>query len=88
MSGNKTPKVLYGNMINLCGLYSTSPVRCEYSEELESWSEKEGNFDICQVGYSYYNGCVKFSSTSIEEVKLWTDGAMAVMNLLTKWAEI
>jgi hypothetical protein len=82
-------KTYYGNVINLSGLYSKTPIKCDRQCEYDKniyWDES-GNFDINlkQLGIKNKEGYVKFTSENEDEVKLWTNGVLSAMLMIKKW---
>lgn len=87
------PKVIWGNRVNLVGLYSQKPIRMKlydeyYDEDELWWTSTDGSLGVHEVGLvgSAADGCRTFSSESKREVELWTDGAMAVLQRLDNFA--
>lgn len=78
-------RVIYGNMVNLRGLYSQTPLTLHYEEEGEQWYDATGNFSASGIGIGTSPGCITFASTSKDEVSAWTDGVLATMALLRRW---
>lgn len=75
------------NSVNLSGLYSKTPVKLH---EDDGWWDRNGNFDApAKDGpYSEVNGAVRgFASSDKREVEIWTDGVLAAMSGVKRWAE-
>lgn len=93
MNESNHKKVYWGNMMNLAGLYSSIPVKCYKENEFSQgifW-DKSGNFDVDSrnLGQSVTAfGCVKFTSEKKEDVELWTNGAKAVLSMLSIWSRV
>jgi hypothetical protein len=84
-------KVYYGNSINLSGLYSKKPVRCDSVATYDNnkYWDKDGDFcvDINKLGIEYKECIVTFSSENEKEVQIWTDGVLATMKMLKSWCK-
>lgn len=84
--------VVWGNCINLSGLYSTKPIKCIKDNEFEHdidrtiYWDKSGTFDIEVVGLDKKKGCIKFSSFDKKETEVWTDGAKSILFMLNNWS--
>ena len=83
---NAKPKVVWGNMVNLSGLRSDTPMKFTLRKNLDGWWHKDGNDDVTQLGLLTECGYIQFASTNRKEVELWTEGAKAVMTLLQEWS--
>jgi len=79
-------KTIYANAVNLSGLWSPWPIRLKWNGELESYWDDSGDFDVDELGEKDQGGIITFASTSVEEVKQWTNGAKAVMKLIKEWS--
>jgi len=77
--------VVYGGAINLTGLCSNIPIKCLWDDELETWSDDDGNFEISELGLVKGPGRVIFSSTSKKDVENWILGVRATTLLLRDW---
>jgi len=87
MSKRKTkPKIIYGNAVNLSGLYNKSPMRLKWNEELEGYWDSFGDFEVDNVGEVARDGFIAFASVSKQDVENWTRGALAVMKMLNSWS--
>lgn len=84
-------KIYYGNSINLSGLYSKIPIKCDHVADYDKatyWDES-GNFDIDinKLGTTVKDGCITFASENRNDVEIWTDGVLSTMKLLKKWCK-
>ena len=71
--------------MNLSGLYDSKPTVL-YKDE-EYYSSKDGNICIDLKARKQSEGHIDFYSDDEDEVKLWLDGANAVMRLLQNWSK-
>ncbi len=81
------PRVVYGNAVNLAGLYSAVPLKCTYRKDLKVWFDKEGNFDVEKLGLVRQLGCITFASVRRKDVELWTSGVREAMLILRRWSQ-
>jgi hypothetical protein len=79
----KRPKVIYANSFNLSGLYSLSPLKLTWCPDSELYFDKSGDYCVEKVGRIFDDGCIYFSSPIKEEVDLWTNGALAVLKMIS-----
>jgi len=84
-------KIYYGNSINLSGLYSKVPIKCDHVADYDKttyWDES-GNFEVNsnKLGTTKTDDCITFSSENENDVILWTEGVLATMKLLKRWCK-
>lgn len=77
--------VVFSNSINLGGLYSPRPIRLQWNKSLNSWWDKEGNYEATKLGVFEEDGLVQFTSLDRQEVEFWTLGVKATMKMLKRW---
>jgi len=81
------PKVIYGAIINLSGLFYNEPIKCIWDYEADCWCSRKFDFDIDTLGLKVSDwGCVTFSSTDRKEVAAWIQGARAATHMMRQWA--
>lgn len=84
-------KVYYGNMINLTGLYSKTPIKCCYINSFldNVLYDLDGCFSINpnKLGTEIRDGYIKFTSENELEVEKWTQGALAALKMLNRWSK-
>jgi len=71
-------KVIWGNLVNLSGLYSDRPVRLKWDPEFGNWWSADGNMAFCKLGEHRERHVVMFASKSRRDVALWTKGVKAM----------
>ena len=84
---------LYGNAVNLSGIYSKNPLELKFDYETEAWWDRSQNMDFNRRGLQIGNdpddpdcsGIVKFTGTQ-REVQCFTMGVRACFTLLSSWA--
>lgn len=82
---------LYGNAVNLSGLYAKNPLELKFDDESDSWWDRSNNMDFNRRGLQIGNdtddssGIVKFTGTK-REVECFTMGVRACFKLLSAWA--
>lgn len=81
------PEKIWGNGINLSGLWSDCPVTFTYDDELGGWWHEDGNIDIKELGLHKSDNWITFSSIRFIEVAAWTEGVTSVFAMLRKWAQ-
>lgn len=87
MSKKSKDDVVYFNVLNSSGLYSTVPVKGRYDDDVGGWWSRDGNMWVEKLGvHVVTDRCIKFTSTSKREVQIWTDGALSAMKLLSVWS--
>ena len=81
---NGRPEKLWGNGINLSGLWWDKPKRLRWRGG--SWWDHSGDFDVEQAGQSRKEwGIITFASQSKAEAEAWTLGVKAVQARLREW---
>lgn len=84
----RIPKVVYGNSINLQGVYSKTPVKMFWYPYLETWYDRGGNFSVELGLHKSKDGCiVTFGSVRRIDVLNWTRGALSTNVLLRNFIE-
>ena len=87
--GNMTmPEGIWGNAVNLSGLWSIEPLKLVYDDELFKYVSEDGDFIQETVGHSASYGHLAFTSEDREEVVLWTEGVKSAMALVRQWANL
>lgn len=80
-----TTKTLYAAAFNLQGLYSQMPIKVTWDEVLESYWDKDGDFDIDAEGLDDSNPCcIKFAHKDKKIVQIWIDGARAACDVINQ----
>ncbi len=84
----KIPKKIYGNGINLSGLYSKKPMLLTYNCILkDEWWAKDGNFSVSGLGLIVEGGRITFASKKRKDVLCWIAGVLSTMTLLKRWSQ-
>ena len=83
----KMPKTVWANGVNLRGLWSDKPIKmfCHDSEwgEEPLYYDKLGDIEISSsLGLDIDQSVITFASVNKKEVQHWTDGALAVVQML------
>lgn len=82
----KPIKFIWGNAVNLRGLYSKKPMKLYYSPSGGTYWEKEGNFDIPyfkgKSRLTYTDAFVCFASINKEEVITWMHGVNSLAYII------
>jgi len=85
---NEPPNKIWGNGINLSGLWSTDPMFFTYNDEIGGWWHSDGNTSIEKLGVYVVKSknVYTFSSTNKREVLIWTKGVIAALDMMKRWA--
>jgi hypothetical protein len=79
------PKRVWGTGLNLCGLWSTRPLRLTLSKEFENnaWWDENGVFEITKLGFdTSQHNIITFASINKKEVEAFISGVMAQGHIL------
>jgi hypothetical protein len=76
-------KKLYGNVLNLSGLYAKNPVELKSVDGV--WWDSSLNIDFKGPGLEIKDRLIKFAGTE-REVECFSMGARACFKLLRQWA--
>jgi len=78
--------VLWANGINLSGLWFDKPRRMVREEDMKSWWDRSGNFEVILPGQHRKGwGLITFASENKAEAEAWTLGVQVVMLKLKEW---
>lgn len=80
----RIPKTIYGNKINLAGIYSNKTLKLTYFPDLSEWYASDGNFCVRKLGLQVHYGYVTFASLRKQDVALWTKGALSAMRMVSQ----
>jgi len=82
-------KVLWGNAVNLSGLWSRTSMKLTWQKGLKEWYDSAGNFSVAKAGtQSDLDGdFIAYASHDKKDVDTWTAGVRATMKILHRWAK-
>ena len=90
MKAKDRPKVIWGNGVNLSGLWWDRPRRFVLKKDCgvgAVYWDSSGDFDLWgPFEHRDHIGIITFGSVSKAEAEAWTKGARAVMDQLKRWA--
>ena len=78
-------KHLWMAQINLSGLYSNSPLKMTWDDDLEKYWDYRGDLSVEGVGLYADAGCITFASYKSLEVQLWISGVLSTMKMMQAW---
>lgn len=90
----KLPQEIYGNAVNLKGLYSKWPVKLflqDFSDEEPSYKRYASMNELLIIdasqplGLCEQDGVITFTSKYESDVRLWTSGVASAMKILKAW---
>jgi|SRR5690606_295713 len=90
----KLPEEIYGNAVNLKGLYSKWPVKLflqTFDDQEPSYKRYASINELLiidaekDLGLQEQEGVITFTSKYESEVRLWTEGVKSSMKILRQW---
>ncbi len=78
-------EVLWGNMINLAGLYCQVPREMRWDDYLQRFLDDCEGIDAEGPELVVESGFIQFVSKDKNEVEKWTEGVVAAMTILNEW---
>lgn len=81
------PKIVYGNGVNLAGLWSKTPMRLRWNDNLKEWYDSNGCFSVEKLGTQSDEDIITYASTNRNDVVTWIKGVQATMRILHEWSE-